>query len=272
MPDIDPKVALMVLKLYIDLMLKDDPQCDIMEALPGDSLMNRCITVVAKYWQPEVCLPMMTDVEWDSNPTTRRPGSEPAALHRLLHPLLQNYVLEKCILAANQDLDAEKKLVEDYQNRKGADRDNEAKSIEHIAKSMQDEIEEAQRVNKKEHEEYRKKIEELEEKAKEMEAQLEEKTNECEEYKLDLRQFRRVPGIHNFGEVSRVDPTIVDKTTCTYSANPDHHYPYHRRGNRRPTEMPLKSTELGNLAKENGYIYDDGNGELLPVFYYQKKA
>jgi hypothetical protein len=26
--------------------------------------------------------------------------------------------------------------------------------------------------------------------------------------------------------------------------------------------------EFENLAKENGYVYDDGHGELLPVFYY----
>ena len=36
--------------------------------------------------------------------------------------------------------------------------------------------------------------------------------------------------------------------------------------------MPEKGTELSNLAKENGYIYDDGKGGLLPVFYYQKRA
>jgi hypothetical protein len=36
--------------------------------------------------------------------------------------------------------------------------------------------------------------------------------------------------------------------------------------------MPIKGEELKNLARENGYLYDDGKGELLPVFYYHKKS
>ena len=102
----------------------------------------------------------------------------------------------------------------------------------------------------------------------EMEAELELQKQKAEAYKQELKRFRRVPGIHNFGEVCRKDPTVVDKTKCTYSGNPDHNYPLHRRGDRPPTQMPGMTAEFQNLAKENGYIYDDGHGGLLPVFYY----
>ena len=271
MPNIDPKVALMVLKLYADLILADDPLCDIMEVLPGDSLINRCITVVAKHWLPEIADPMVAD----DNPTATsaiRTNSEPAALHRLLPPPLQNYVLEKCILAAKIDFDSQRNLVENFEARKREDMENESKSYGHIVKGLQDELATSNKAQGKGNEELYKQIRDLAVKASELEKQLEEKTKDLEDYKSDLRQFRRVPGIHNFGEVSQTDPKIMDKTKCTYSANPDHHYPHHRRGNRRPTAMPEKGKELDNLAKENGYLFDDGKGELLPVFYYQKRS
>lgn len=271
MPDIDPKVALMVLKLYVDLILADDASCNIMEVLPGDSLMNRCITVVAKHWQPEVCEPMITDAKWD-NPGRNFGSHEPAALHRLLPPPLQNYLLEQCILAAKNDVDSEKTTVDGFEGRKRTEMENETKTFETIIQELQGEVDKANRAKGTENEAYRNQIDELQRKARELEKQLDEKTKAVEEYQQELRQFRRVPGIHNFGEVSKGDPKIIDKTKCTYSANPDHHYPNHRRGSRRPTAMPEKGTELSNLAKENGYIYDDGKGGLLPVFYYQKRA
>ena len=108
----------------------------------------------------------------------------------------------------------------------------------------------------------------LQNKVADLADRLAEKAFALEEYKQELKNFRRVPGIHTFG-VCKGD--IIDKTTCTYSANPDHHSPNHRRGNRRPTQMPVMVAEMDNLGKENGYIYDDGKGELLPVFYYESR-
>lgn len=286
MSEIDPKVALMLLKFYVDLILTDDEHCDIMEVLQGDSLLNRCVTVVAKQWQGEVCEPLMIDAEWDADPTTpavrRRPLSphaEQTALHRSLPPMLQNYLLEKCILEAKNDVDTQKSTVENYEGRKKAEVDSNNKNFGQIVKQMQAELEKSKRAQGREGENYLSQIQQLQQKAQELEAALNQKTRSLEEYKQELKHFRRVPGIHNFGEVSKQDGSdaksdakIIDKTKCTYSANPDHHYPNHRRGGRRPTQMPIKGTELDNLGKENGYLYDDGRGGLLPVFYYHKRS
>ncbi|KAL7541508.1 hypothetical protein ACHAXR_010989, partial [Thalassiosira sp. AJA248-18] len=275
MPDIDPKVALMLLKFYVDLILDDDENCVIMEVLQGDSLMNRCVTVVAKHWQGEVCEPLMIDAEWD-NPTEsmRRhlSAQEPAALHRSLPSELQNYLLEKCILAAKNDVDSGKTNVGEYEEKKKAEMEDCVKGFAKVVKELQGELKKAKSAQGKESVELLNQMEQLQLKAAQLEAELDQKTKAVEEYKHELKQFRRVPGIHNFGEVSRDDATIINKTRCTYSANPDHHYPNHRRGNKRPTQMPSKGSELENLAKENGYVYDDGKGELLPVFYYQKRV
>ena len=120
MPDIDPKVALMVLKFYVDLILDDDETCEIMEVLQGDSLMKRCVTVVAKYWQGEVCEPLMIDDEWANSPSMRRATAshESATLHRLLPHELQSYLLEKCILEAKNDVDSEKTIVQNFEGSK----------------------------------------------------------------------------------------------------------------------------------------------------------
>ncbi|KAL7542059.1 hypothetical protein ACHAXR_011492 [Thalassiosira sp. AJA248-18] len=116
-------------------------------------------------------------------------------------------------------------------------------------------------------------IEQLQMKTAQLEAELKNKTKGMEEYKQELKQFYRVPGIHTFGVVSQDNErhaNIIDKTSCTYSANPDHQI-NHRRGKKRPTQMPSKGSELKNLGKENGYIYDDGKGNFLPVYYYRKR-
>ena len=261
MPDIDPKVALMVLKFYVDLILADDSDCDIMEVLQGDSLMNRCITVIAKHWKEEVCGSMIDDTEWENSTKSARQqiilSHHPAAIHRSLPPKLQNHLLEKCILGAKIEVDAEKSKIE---------------KVGEFVKNVETELEKATEKQRQECNDYLIQIEHLHQKAAELEEQLNEKTMALEEYKQELKNFRRVPGIHNFGEVCKDDPKIIDKTKCTYSANPDHHYPLHRRGNSRPTQMPMKGEELKNLARENGYVYDDGKGELLPVFYYHKKS
>jgi hypothetical protein len=263
MPDIDPKVALMILKFYVDLILVDDENCNIMEMLPGDSLMNRCISVVAKYWKEEVCEPMIVDSEWDSFTVPVRGHSSshhPAAIHRSLPAQLQNYLFEKCLIEAKNNSDSAKIERESFEVKKNSE-----------LESWQAELENSKQAQERETNDYRNQLLQLQRKATELAKQLTEKTIALEEYKEELKNFRRVPGIHNFGEVSKIDPKIIDKTTCTYSANPDHHFPNHRRGDRRPTQMPSKGTELDNLGKENGYLYEDGKGELLPVFYYSKK-
>ncbi|KAL3763845.1 hypothetical protein ACHAW5_006263 [Stephanodiscus triporus] len=263
MPDIDPKVALMILKFYVDLILVDDENCNIMEMLPGDSLMNRCISVVAKYWKEEVCEPMIIDFERDSFTVPVRghnSSHHPAAIHRSLPAQLQNYLLEKCLIEAKNNSDSAKAERESFEVKKNSE-----------LESWQAELENSKLAQEREINDYRNQLLQLQRKAAELAKQLTEKTIAMEEYKEELKNFRRVPGIHNFGEVSTIDPKIIDKTTCTYSANPDHHFPNHRRGDRRPTQMPIKGTELDNLGKENGYLYEDGKGELLPVFYYRRK-
>lgn len=273
MPKIDSKVALMMLKFYVDLILDDDKTCNIMDVLQDDSLAARCITVVAKNWQGEICEPLMIDAERSSSPEARRHGTthEPAAHHRLLPPQLQNYLLEKCILEASSDIDAEKATINKFEGEKKKEMATNAKNFAQIVKDLQSELKKAKAAHQKEGDDYRKQMEQLQLVAAQLQSELEQKNETLDEYKQELKRFRRVPGIHNFGEVAEDDSTIIDKTKCTYSANPDHHYPNHRRGNRPPTQMPSKGTELENLGKENGYIYDNGKGDLLPVFYYQKR-
>ena len=278
MPGIDSKIALMILNFYCTLILEDDENCNIMKELQGDSLMNRCVSVIAEHWQGEVCDPLLLD---DSNtPAVRKlalpPHSGPAALHRDLPPTLQNFVLEKCILAAKLDVDSQKSTVENFEEKKKEEIENSNKNFAHIVKQMQAELEKSKKVQDRNTEDYRSQIEQLQQRTEELEAQLESNAQLLNTYKQELTCFRRVPGIHNFGEVLNqggrgANTSIIDKTKCTYSANPDHHYPNHRRGNRPPTQMPKMGTEFGNLGKENGYLYDD-NGTLLPVFYYQRRS
>ena len=245
MPEIDPNVALLVLKYYIDLMIADDDTCNIMEMLPSDSLMQRCITVIAKNWKEEVCEPMIMDSGQD-NAMSR----QPSVLHRTLPLPLQNYIFEKCILQAKNDSDLAEGEMRSFEKTKILDRV---------------ELENSMQVNERHLNEQ---IFHLHNMVADLADRLTEKAFALEEYKQELKNFRRVPGIHTFG-VCKGD--IIDKTTCTYSANPDHHSPNHRRGNRRPTQMPVMVAEMDNLGKENGYIYDDGKGELLPVFYYESR-
>jgi len=141
------------------------------------------------------------------------------------------------------------------------------KSFDKIVKDLKNQ----QSGKNQDKESLKKYLEEVETKVVELQAELEAQKERADSYKQELKRFRRVPGIHNFGEVSSKDPKIVDKTKCTYSANPEHHFPLHRRGDRPPTQMPRMTMEFENLAKENGYIYDDGHGDLLPVFYYVNK-
>jgi len=275
MSDIDPKVALMLLKFYVDLILGDDENCEIMEVLHGDSLMDRCVKVVAKKWQGEVCEPLMNVTEWGDPASRRRPFSpnaEPAALHRSLPPTLQNYILEKCVLEAKNDVDAEKSTIESYEGKTKAEMESNAKNFGQVVKQLQGELEKMKRAQGREGQNYLNQIQQLQQKAMELQAALDEKEKAIEGYQEELKRFRRVPGIHNFGEVSKdsAGASIIDKTRCTYSANPDHQK-NHRRGGRRPTQMPCKGTELDNLGKENGYLYDDGRGGLLPVFYYHRR-
>eukprot|EP00580_Thalassiosira_gravida_P015268 CAMPEP_0201661640 /NCGR_PEP_ID=MMETSP0494-20130426/3942_1 /ASSEMBLY_ACC=CAM_ASM_000839 /TAXON_ID=420259 /ORGANISM="Thalassiosira gravida, Strain GMp14c1" /LENGTH=1605 /DNA_ID=CAMNT_0048139801 /DNA_START=141 /DNA_END=4958 /DNA_ORIENTATION=+ len=279
MSDIDPKVALMMLKFYVDLILDDDENCEIMEVLRGDSLMNRCVKVVSKKWEGEVCEPLIIDAEWDdpTSPASRRRSlpqhAEPTALHRSLPPTLQNYILEKCILEAKHDIDAEKSIVKNYEGKKKSEIESNAKNFGQVVKQLQGELEKSKRAQGRDSQNYLSQIQQLQQTAAELQARLDEKEKSVEEYKQELKQFRRVPGIHNFGEVAKDSggANIIDKTKCTFSANPDHQT-NHRRGNQRPTEMPSKGTELDNLGKENGYLYDDGKGGMLPVFYYQKRG
>ena len=269
MPDIDPKVALMVLKYYADLILKDDPNCDLMEELRGDNLMHRCVSVVAKHWQSEIHEPLLTVDEWPADDDKSTSSKDGVALHRDLPSKLQNYLLEKCILAAKDDVDAENAAIRNFDEAKEKEVEEQTKKLKQATK----ELAKAKDALGNESEGYVSQIEQLQSRTQELEAELEQKTKALEEYKQELMQFRRVPGIHNFGEVSKEgDAKIIDKTKCTYSANPDHNYPYHRRGNKRPTQMPSLGSEMDNLGKENGYLYDDGHGELLPVFYYRNAA
>jgi hypothetical protein len=65
MPDLDSKVALMMLKFYVDLVSKEDENRDVMEVLQDDNLTNRCVSVIAKNWRHEICEPLMLDTEWE---------------------------------------------------------------------------------------------------------------------------------------------------------------------------------------------------------------
>jgi len=269
MPEIDPKVALMLLKFYVDLIFADDEHCDIMDVLVGDTLMQRCITVAAKHWQGEVYEPLMVDSEFNESgsPLKRRlPAHEPTAIHRTLPSKLQNYILEKCIIEAKNDFDSERVAKEAQQGEKQAEIEAVTKSCDAIVRDLQNGLKESEKNQDKQT--LKKHLDKIEAQMLEMEAELELQKKKAEAYKQELKRFRRVPGIHNFGEVCKKDSTVVDKTKCTYSGNPDHHFPLHRRGDRPPTQMPSMTTEFQNLAKENGYIYDDGHGGLLPVFYY----
>ena len=266
MPEIDSKVALMLLKFYVDLIFADDENCDIMDVLVGDSLMQRCIAVAAKHWQGEVYEPLMVDSEFNEK---RPPAQEPTAIHRALPTKLQNHLLEKCIIEAKNDFDSERVKKEAQQSEKQAEIEAVTKSCDAIVRDLQNKLRESEKNEDKKSLE--KHLDKLEATMLEMEAELELQKKKAEAYKQELQRFRRVPGIHNFGEVCKKDPTVVDKTKCTYSGNPDHHYPLHRRGDRPPTQMPSMTAEFQNLAKENGYIYDDGHGDLLPVFYYVNK-
>ena len=261
MPDIDPKVALMLLKFYVELIFDDDEGCDIMDVLRGDSLMQRCIAVAAKHWQDEVYEPLLVDGEWDEK------KEDPTALHRALPSNLQNYILEKCVIEAKHDFDKERATIEAHEKVKQAEIADVTKSFDKIVRDLKNQ----QSGKNQDKESLKELLEEVETKVVELQAELEAQKERAESYKQELKRFRRVPGIHTFGEVSSNDPKIVDKTKCTYSANPEHHYPLHRRGDRPPTQMPRMTMEFENLAKENGYIYDDGHGDLLPVFYYVNK-
>lgn len=150
--------------------------------------------------------------------------------------------------------------------------ENNAKNFGQIVKQLEVEMEKSKKAQTREGQAYLGHIEQLQQKASDLQAELDKKTKALEEYRRELKQFRRVPGIHNFGELSKDGggSDIIDKTECTYSANPDHQA-NHRRGSRRPTQMPSKGRELENLGKENGFLFDDGKGGLLPVFYYQKR-
>ena len=116
------------------------------------------------------------------------------------------------------------------------------KKFPQIVKQMQAELEKSKRAQGREGENYLSQIQQLQRKAQELEAALNQKTKSLEAYKQELKHFRCVPGIHNFGEVSKQDGSdaknnakIIDKTESRCSANPDHHYPNHRRGCHRPT-------------------------------------
>mmetsp|Transcript_29906 Transcript_29906/g.58110 ORF Transcript_29906/g.58110 Transcript_29906/m.58110 type:complete len:1495 (-) Transcript_29906:54-4538(-) len=274
MPILDSKVAMMMLKFYVDLIFEDDSDVDILEVCKDDSLIKRCIEVISQNWRDEVCEPLMIDSEWDeASPATRRnlPPHEPAALHRQLPPGLQNMLLEKCILEAKGDVDSEKTVVEEYDGEKEIELKKTSAMYDEMVIALQTELAKAKSQRDEESKSHMKEVEDLQMKALELEAELDKQKRITEEYKQELKRFRRVPGIHNFGEVSQSDRSIIDKTKCTYSANPEHHYPLHRRGKRPPTQMPRMGVEFENLGRENGYIYDDGNGERLPVFYYQDK-
>jgi hypothetical protein len=276
MPQLDSKVALMMLKFYIDLLMKEDADRDILELLQEDNLTNRCISVVAKNWRQEICEPLMIDAEWEeTNALSRRniPPHEGASLHRALPSQLQNRILEKCILVAMEETSNPKTPVPEKMEREilisapvvtSTNDDNNAAIIE----SLRAELEQSKKAERTHSNSILRELEELRQKATQLEVELSEKTIAVEGYQQELKKFRRVPGIHNFGSISKREPTIIDKTMCTYSANPDHHYPNHRRGNRPPTQMPQLASEFDNLGRENGYVYNDGQGELLPVFYY----
>ena len=273
MPDVDPKVSLMLLRFYCDLIMKDEPGSEIMDVLDGDNLMYRCVTVTAKHWQPEVCEPLVVDSRHDDpSSISKRRFQDPAALHRTLPPTLQNYLLEKCIMAAKNDLDSEKTAVDTFERKKSIEADSNTAAFEEKMRDMQADLDKAKSSQGSEVADMRAEIEHLQMRAIKLKSELEQKTRALEEHKQELKSFRRVPGIHNFGQVSTTtNPKTIDKTSCTYSANPEHHFPNHRRGNRPPTQMPLMVDEYNNLGKQNGYIYDDGRGELLPVYFYARR-
>jgi hypothetical protein len=261
MPEIDPKVALMILRFYVDLILHDDENCNIMEILPGDSLMNRCIDIVANHWKEEVCEPIIFDSELSSAAVPVRGHNQSASIHRLLPAQLQACLLEKCLIEAKNNSEFAKVEREGFEVKKKSEMEGWHAELQNFKQAQE-----------RERNDYRNQLLQLQQKATELAKQLSDKTIALEEYKDELKNFRRVPGIHNFGEVSKIDPKIIDKTTFTYSSNRDHHYPNHRRGNRRPTQMPSMGTEFDNLGKENGYLYEDGKGGLFPVFYYSQRS
>lgn len=198
MPDIDPKVALMVLKFYVDLIFDEDEHCDIMEVLHGDSLMNRCVKVVAKHWQGEVCEPLMIDAEWD-NPTESMKrhlaSQEPAALHRSLPPLLQNHLLEQCILAAKNDVDSEKASVKKKEDETNAKMEEGAKGFAKVVKELQAEVKQAKASQGRDDAGLLSQMEQMELRLSQLEGELDQKTKEAEEYKQELKNFHPVPGI-----------------------------------------------------------------------------
>ncbi|KAL7504535.1 hypothetical protein ACHAXN_002171 [Cyclotella atomus] len=276
MPDIDSKVALMMLKFYVKLLTEENAARDVMEVLQEDNLTNRCINVIAKNWRHEICEPLMVDAEWDESAAASRrylPPHEPASLHRSLPSQLQNRVLERCLLVAMDDTQVrqEKPVVQIVEREivipESKVSDNEEKN-QAIIGSLRAELDESKKQLSTEKDKTVKELEELRQKVADLEAEVKKKSKSLEQYKHELKRFRRVPGIHSFGSVSKNEPTIIDKTMCTYSANPSHHYPNHRRGNKPPTQMPQLASEFQNLGRENGYLYNDGHGELLPVFYY----
>lgn len=273
MPDIDSKVALMILKFYVDLLEEEEPDRDVMELLQDDNLTNRCITVIAKNWREEICEPLMIDAEWDETAAASRrnlPPHEPASLHRSLPSQLQNRILERCLLVAMDvsQSEKEKATAQATAEKEAAPLTSETP----IGKDNKDDnniaLNETQKRLTSENDQVQKELNELRAKAAELELELKKKSKAIEQYQQELKLFRRVPGIHNFGTISKKDPKLIDKTLCTYSANPDHHFPNHRRGNKPPTHMPQLASEFDNLGKQNGYVYNDGHGELLPVFYY----
>ena len=282
MPDIDSKVALMMLQFYVDLLMEDDIDRDIMQLLRDDNLTSRCINAVAKNWRHEICEPLMIDAEWEETAAgtmINLPPHEPAALHRSLPSQLQNRILERCLLVAMEDTEVAKSINEIPSVPKaaaGAVEKDIVTSIPAIKKddneavidSLKFELDQAKKQLNADKKDAEKELDELRQTVAKLEADAKKKSKLLDQYKSELKRFRRVPGIHNFGSISKKDPTIIDKTTCTYSANPDHHYPNHRRGNKPPSQMPQLAADFDNLGRQNGYVYNDGHGELLPVFYY----
>jgi hypothetical protein len=272
MPDIDSKVALMMLKFYVELLVEEDAARDVMEVLQDDNLTNRCINVIAKNWRNEICEPLMIDAEWDESAAASRrylPPHEPASLHRSLPSQLQNRILERCLLVAMNDDTARQEIpVVQMIDREIVIPASGGGGNEAVIGSLRAELDQSKKQLSSEKDKTQKELKELQQKAAELEAEVKKKSKALEQYKHELKRFKRVPGIHNFGSISKKGPTIIDKTMCTYSANPSHHYPNHRRGNKPPTQMPQLASEFQNLGRENGYVYNDGHGELLPVFYY----
>ena len=206
------------------------------------------------------------------------PPHEPAALHRSLPSQLQNRILERCLLVAIDDTEVAKPINEipSVTESKSAAAEKQITTLptiigddsEAIIDSLKNELDQAKKQLNAGEKDAEKELDELRQTVAKLETDAKKKSKLLDHYKRELKRFRRVPGIHNFGSISKKDPTIIDKTTCTYSANPDHHYPNHRRGNKPPTQMPQLAADFDNLGRQNGYVYNDGHGELLPVFYY----